>query len=77
MSDFHVLVKKSSVTSALRSLAFHDVDCEYLVFTSANKTSALSILNSIGKDNSIHSDTEIIATGDQTNGIMVPKSAGK
>lgn len=77
MADLHILIKKSSATSALRALANHDVDCEYLVVPIANRSAALTELGNIGRDESIYSDIQVVQTGEQVNGIMVPKSAGK
>jgi hypothetical protein len=77
MADLHILIKKSSATSALRSLANHDVDCEYLVVPAAHVTAALAELTSIGRNESIYSAIELTGSGNQVNGIMVPKSAGK
>ena len=76
MPDLHILIKKSSSTATLRALAFHAVDCEYLVVNSANATTALAVLSGIGADESIFSATETATSGNVT-GILVPKSAGK
>jgi hypothetical protein len=76
MPDLHILIKKSSSTAALRALAFHAEDVEYLVITPANATTALALLSGIGADESIFSATEVATNGNVT-GILVPKSAGK
>jgi len=77
MADLHILIKKSSATNYLRSLSTHDVDCEYLVIPDGDRSDALAELDRIGRDESIFSDIEITEDGEQVNGILLPKSAGK
>lgn len=76
MADLHILIKKSSATAALRALANHDVDTEYLVIPAANGSAALAEIASIGADESIYSASVTEASG-SVAGILLPKSAGK